>query len=163
MAEQLVMDRLEAWRGEGGPPTWCAAVERVIEAYRPLWTGREVNYGGNDLLAHGAIGVATAIYILAAEQNIPVGQVTRAQIEELCGRGTWDRVELWEAKLRELGHDPADEQDTVMARWRELREDIGPSDPWGLTDEAYYHVRIGSRLQNAVNPALAPRWEDLQL
>lgn len=166
MDEPLIMDRLDSWRAEGGPPLWCAAFDRVLAGYRPLWAGKTVSFAGG-LLAHGAVGVVTAIYILAREQNVPIDQVTRAQVEGLTGRGpgqgNWDRVKLWEDKLRALGHNPDDEQDPVMARWRELREDLSPPDPWGLSDEAYYHVRIGPRLANSVGPALAPMWTELQL
>lgn len=160
----MIMDWLDQWRAAGGPQLWCTAFDRVIAAFRPAWEGRSTAWDGVEL-AHGAAGVAVGMYLIAAEQTIPVSDVTREQIKDLFGSGWWEQVAVWQAKLHALGHDPDDEHDPVMARWRDLRRDCSPPNPRELSDAAWEDasIRLGPMLGNAVRAVLAPRWRGVQL
>lgn len=77
------------------------------------------------LLADGAAGLATALYIVAREQGIQPADVHRPAVEELIERkdAEYDSgIPLrWEARLQYLGHDLDSTDDAVAVRWRILR------------------------------------------
>lgn len=154
----LVIDKMRRVSSEDdhGSDLWKAALDRTIELVAPIWDGKEMVWDG-PLLAHGGVALAMAIYIVAREQNIPVEQVTREQVESLYGPwGT--RVPAWEARLRALGVDLDDATDPMIAHWQKLifderHPDIDPIDLHDLGG------REGPLLGEVFGFVLAPMWK----
>lgn len=82
----ILEDRSQRWQGQGGPPEWAAAWERTRDLLGPRWPDPHFAYEHDPdtgELADGAGGLATALYIVARERNVPVADVHRLDVEEL--------------------------------------------------------------------------------
>jgi hypothetical protein len=153
----LVIDKLrqERAKSDGGSDLWQAALDRAIELVTPIWGNKELVWDG-PLLADGGVALALAIYIVAREENIPVDQVTRGQVEFL--NGPWNsRVENWERRLRSLGVDLGNEHDPMIVKWRELIYDYRHPE-FDPVDLFQMGGREGSLLGEVFGFVLAPIW-----
>ncbi|GGZ92841.1 hypothetical protein [Streptomyces bluensis] len=119
----LVRDQLHAWRDEGGPEEWQAAWDRTLQLVEVRLGGYTMGQDG--LFAEAAAALTTAIYIEAMTNSLPPSEVTAEQVIELAALhlDTREVPALWEARLRDLGHDPEDTADPVARLWQRLRID----------------------------------------
>lgn len=166
-----VMDEVRQWQHEAGPgpATWQAAWERVISLVEPLWRDW-TGVGSGEEYGEAASALAVAIYITASEQGIPVGEVTRADVEQLVDRppaqSEWsvrypkDLPERWGARLAGLGHDLEAQDDPVAVQWRRLCKDY-PEPPMSFIDagDASGH-RVGHAVILGILQILAPAYKD---
>ncbi|GAA3163746.1 hypothetical protein [Streptomyces ramulosus] len=160
----LVIEQLRTWQSEdrGGPAAWEAAWERALELLSPVWTTEKVWPASP--LADGGAALATALYIVAREQDIAPSEVSRNQVGDLIDRqGETDLAipPRWEARLRALGHDLDDVDDPVSLRWWALRKDNSP--PEDAPDALYDHgaeYRWGPAFLEGLRAVLAPIYED---
>lgn len=163
----MIMDDVRRWREEAspGPQAWQAAWERVITLVDPLW--RDHTRPGSDTTeSDAAAALAVAFYIIAAEHDIPVGQVTRADVEQLAdcpipifpgypGYPT-QLPERWAARLTALGHDLEADDDPVAVCWRRLRVDH-PEPPEAFIDAGDTSLhRVGPVVTAGILYILAP-------
>ncbi|MFJ2202399.1 hypothetical protein [Streptomyces violaceusniger] len=164
----LVLNQLRQWKDEDGPEQWQAAWDRALELLEPLWPTKTLSWDGV-ILADGGAALATALYLIAREQNIGPADVHRAQVRALIDRapGETDSVILprWENRLRALGHDLEDPADPVAARWRQLRKDHSPPDdlPGHVREavlEDHSAHRWGRGFLEGLRRVLAPVYED---
>lgn len=175
----MIMDDVRSWRdtaGTAGPLVWGAAWERTISLVEPLWSGKE-RHSTATSESEGAAALAVALYIVASERGIPVGQVTRADVEGLVERpvitdgysgdtftGFPHRLPVqWAERLIALGHDLDDEGDPVAACWRRLAH-VRPEPPMSIVDrgrdqEASFQ-RVGPVVTNGILYMLAPIYKD---
>ncbi|MFF2411462.1 hypothetical protein [Streptomyces sp. NPDC058092] len=114
-------------------------------------------------LADGGAALATALYIVAREENVTPADVHRAQVGELINRHGEAEGEIllsWEARLRALGHDLDAPGDPVSVRWRKLR---GDNSPPGSTSDAV-HIDHGAEHRwgplEGLRSVLAPVYEN---
>ncbi|MFD3996083.1 hypothetical protein [Streptomyces sp. NPDC058583] len=77
-----VVDRLREWQTAGGPDLWSRAWDRAIDAVEGPLAGYRIMLDGV-VIAEGAAGLATALYILSAEHGIDPGHVTDEQVQAL--------------------------------------------------------------------------------
>ncbi|MFE0059950.1 hypothetical protein [Streptomyces sp. NPDC059003] len=117
------------WQAKGGPRLWLEAWEQVIGLVEDPFQARDIANEGV-LIAEGAAGLATALYLLAAEQNLPPEQVAWGMADELYGPGVHaqERTAHWQARLTAAGHGLADTSDPVVAVWRIISRFHHPSD-----------------------------------
>lgn len=161
----IFADRSQRWQGDGGPPEWVAAWDRTRALLAPHWPDRQFAYDrdpDSSTIADGAAGLATALYLVAREQSIPVSEVHRPDIEDLAhpkpGERRADIPRRWEARLHALGHDLESSTDPVSARWQILRIDW--PEPYHLED--YGLTRQGPGVLDGLDSVLSPRM-NLQL
>ncbi|MGJ5899322.1 hypothetical protein ACSCBZ_46400 [Streptomyces niveiscabiei] len=158
----LVIEQLRQWQSEdeGGPQTWSAAWEQAIDVAEPVWTGRDITWDGMQL-AEGTVGLAAAFYRIAAQEGMPVGEITRDQVKALLspqrGMRDSDVIAEWERCLRQLGHDPEDDTDRVSVRWQMLRRDVSPPEDLQFSLEyGHSEFRWGPALLDSLRALLAP-------
>ncbi|MFI5774704.1 hypothetical protein ACIA74_40855 [Streptomyces sp. NPDC051658] len=99
MGTMMLLDQLRQWQNEdsGGPAQWQPAWERALELLSPVWPNEEMWWG--TALADGGGALATALYIVAREQNIAPAGVHRAQVSELIDHHSENESEIllsWE-------------------------------------------------------------------
>lgn len=124
-ARQPVLDRLQAWQDNGGPPAWQAAWTRMLEVASPFKPYRV----GDGTLSDGCAALALALYILSRETGTGVEQVSVDDVRGLLSAGpTGDSAEdpdqvpqRWRSRLQALGHNLDADGDPVAALWRHLR------------------------------------------
>ncbi|MGP9017580.1 hypothetical protein ACT1U9_04115 [Streptomyces sp. BR1] len=129
-----VLDQLRAWRNRGGPELWKAAWTRSFEIVEEPLGDYGVVIDGV-VIAEGAAGLTTALYVLAGEHGVRPQEVTGAQIEALYSIGATveERRQEWEGRLIALGHDLTDGTDPVVALWWIIaadHRDQTPPDPF---------------------------------
>lgn len=149
-ARVLVRDQLHAWRDEGGPEAWQAAWDRTLQLVEVSLGGYTMGQEG--LFAEAAAALTTAFYIEAMTNSLAPSEVTAEQIVELAAPhlDTREVPALWEARLRDLGHDPEDTSDPVARLWQRLRIDHTPEPP--LT---HLHAgRFGPALTDGIRTAI---------
>ncbi|MGW6393079.1 hypothetical protein ACWFR1_21800 [Streptomyces sp. NPDC055103] len=114
-----VVDRLREWQTAGGPDLWSGAWDRAIGVVEGPLAGYRIMLDGV-VIAEGAAGLATALYILSAEHGVDPGQVTDEQVQALYGGDMTgdERQAAWEQRLEALGHDLADTSDPVVSMWK---------------------------------------------
>ncbi|MFI0776242.1 hypothetical protein [Streptomyces sp. NPDC021212] len=117
-----VVDRLRAWRAEGGPQVWQDAWLRTLEMADRHFARNRV---GDGRITDGCAAVALAQYLLAREADTGVDQITIDDVRSLMPPGGADRnaAEIprqWGARLQALGHDLDDTDDAVTRTWRHL-------------------------------------------
>ncbi|MFJ2781583.1 hypothetical protein [Kitasatospora sp. NPDC087315] len=129
----MLEERSRLWQGEGGPQVWRAAWDRARDLLAPAWPDTFFRFDCDPErgpLADGAAGLATALYLIAAETGTAPADVHRDQVDELARplpAETVPEIPLrWEARLRALGHDLGSVTDPVVVRWRILRTDNSP-------------------------------------
>jgi hypothetical protein len=110
-----------------------------------------------------------ALYIIASEQGVPVGEVTRADVEQLVDRppaeNEWslgypeDLPQRWGARLAGLGHDLEAQDDPVAVRWRRLCKDYSEP-PMSFIDagDGSGH-RVGHAVTLGILHILAPVYQ----
>ncbi|QKW06927.1 hypothetical protein HUT18_11515 [Streptomyces sp. NA04227] len=113
-----VVDRLRTWQAAGGPDLWQRSWDRAISVVEGPLAGYEIRLDGV-VIAEGAAGLATALYILSAEHGIDPDQVVDEQVRELYDgeMAGEERQALWERRLAALGHDLTDTCDPVVQVW----------------------------------------------
>ncbi|WP_331726529.1 hypothetical protein [Streptomyces sp. NBC_00280] len=128
-ARVLVREQLRAWRDEGGPQVWQASWDRTLQLVGASLGGYVMGQEGR--FAEAAAALTTAFYIEAATNASAPADVTAEQVVELAALHLDPREvpALWEARLRDLGHDPEDTTDPVARLWRRLRIDHTPAEP----------------------------------
>lgn len=133
---QPLVDRLQAWRAEGGPQMWQDAWSRTLEVAGRHFKRNRVNDGR---LSDGCAALTLAQYLLAREADTSgVCEITMDDIRGLMAPGGVDDsdrnpaevVRQWEARLQALGHDLDAADDPVARTWRHLRTDR-PTDTYG--------------------------------
>lgn len=132
-----VVDRLREWqRAGGGPDLWYRAWDRAIDAVEEPLDGYDVMLDGV-IVAEGAAGLATALYILSAEYGAEPGQVTDEQVRALYDSDLTgdERQAAWEQRLAALGHDVTDTSDPVISMWKIISRDHRT--PAGNYDDAF--------------------------
>ncbi|MFE4263299.1 hypothetical protein [Streptomyces sp. NPDC056883] len=119
-----VVEQLRKWQAEGGPDLWVRAWERTVRVVEGPLGGYDLMLDGV-VIAEGAAGLNTALYLLAAERGVAPEAVTGEQVEELyaVGATTEERRVAWENRLTALGHQLTDAGDPVVRLWREIAED----------------------------------------
>ncbi|MEU9189872.1 hypothetical protein AB0D14_36125 [Streptomyces sp. NPDC048484] len=126
-ARVLVREQLHAWRDEGGPGVWQASWDHTLQMVGVSLGGYVMGQEGK--YAEAAAALTTAFYLAAATNGTAPAEVTAQQIIELAAQHLNPREvpALWEARLRNLGHDPEDTADPVARLWRRLRIDHTPA------------------------------------
>ena len=114
-----VVDQLRQWQGWGGPDLWDQAWDRAAAVVEGPLNGYSIIIDGV-VLAEGAAGLATALYLASAEHGIEPRHVTEEQIQALYGGDLSgdERAAQWEARLAALGHNLDDTSDPVVRVWR---------------------------------------------
>ncbi|MEV0446124.1 hypothetical protein AB0I84_32845 [Streptomyces spectabilis] len=114
-----IVEQLADWQAKGGPPLWERAWDRAIGAVEDAFPARDTTNEGM-LIAEGAAGLATALYLRAAEENFDSDDVAWGQLDELFGPGlrAQERTAHWEERLTAVGHDLADSSDPVVSVWK---------------------------------------------
>lgn len=157
----LVLEQLREWQDDTGPESWLAAWDRALELLAPLWPDRDMTWDG-PVVADGGAALAMALYLIAGEAATAPELVTRAQVEHLARRRDGENDHAvgarWERRLRALGHDLADNDDPVSARWRVLCVDHSPpeSAPHGVHMDSTH--RWGPAFLEGIRYVLAPVW-----
>jgi hypothetical protein len=128
-ARVLVRDQLHAWRDEGGPEAWQASWDRTLELVGVSLGGYVMGQEGR--FAEAAAALTTAFYIEAVTNGVAPAEVSAEQVVELAALHLDPREvpALWEARLRDLGHDPENAADPVARLWQRLRIDHTPEPP----------------------------------
>jgi hypothetical protein len=163
----LVVDVLrqqQRFNSAVGPPRWAAAWDRTLDLLTELWP-RETAHGLGAVQVDGGAALATALYLIAVEQDIEPAGVTRVQVEALLhlapGETVSDTVAAWERRLRAIGHDPDDPADPVAACWRDLRVDNSPDE--SLSDAVHIdhgsEYRWGPGVVEGLRGVLAPMYK----
>ncbi|MFD7919676.1 hypothetical protein ACFV3R_10665 [Streptomyces sp. NPDC059740] len=128
-ARQLVPDRLQQWRDEGGPQGWQDAWERTVEVAGRYFEQYQVRDGR---LSDGCAALTLALYLLAREREIGVEQISRDEVLTLIEPENADATadtaaetaDRWGARLQALGHDLDAGDDPVARMWRHLRPEV---------------------------------------
>jgi hypothetical protein len=134
---QPVLDRLQAWRAEGGPQLWQDAWQRTLDVAGQRFKRYRVSDGR---ISDGCAGLTLALYLLAREADTSVDQIGVDDVRNLLslsdadGTAT-DPAEVprrWGDRLKALGHDLDATDDPVTRLWQHLRTER-PTD--GLDDQ----------------------------
>ncbi|NBE51999.1 hypothetical protein [Streptomyces boluensis] len=139
-----VVDRLRGWQGWGGPDLWDQAWERAVAVVEGPLSGHSIIIDGV-VLAEGAAGLATALYLVSADLGVEPSRVTEEQIQALYGGDMPDeeRTALWEARLTALGHVLDDTSDPVIRVWNVI---------------SHFHKTPGGDYDDTVDAASMTRW-----
>lgn len=113
-----VVEQLRTWQAKGGPDFWMRAWDRTVQAVEGPLNGYGLMLDGV-VVAEGAAGLTTAVYLLAAEHGVEPEEVTGEQVEGLYAVGTTseERRAAWEERLVALGHDLSNTVDPVVHLW----------------------------------------------
>lgn len=132
-----VVDRLREWQAAGGPDLWLRAWDRAIDAVEGPLNGYDITLDGV-IMAEGAAGLATALYILSAEHGVEPNQVTDEQVQKMIDGGDMngdERQTAWEQRLTALGHDLTDTSDPVAQVWKKAAHNYNT--PGAAWDDAF--------------------------
>lgn len=131
-----VIEQLRRWQAGGGPDLWVRAWERTVRVVEGPLGGFDLQLDGI-VIAEGAAGLTTALYLLAAEHGIDPEAVTGEQVEALYDESltTEERRVAWEDRLTALGHQLTDVGDPVVRLWRVIARDHRT--PGGSYDDTF--------------------------
>ncbi|MFI1060450.1 hypothetical protein ACH4TC_00985 [Streptomyces spororaveus] len=150
---QPVVDRLQAWRAEGGTRMWQDAWSRTLEVAGHRFERYKV---GDGRLSDGCAALTLALYLLAREADTGVDQIGIDDVRGLLPADSSDdayvqSVEVpqrWGVRLQALGHDLEATDDPVARLWRHLRTDRST----GMVGD-----RPGSALAVGLDAVIGPR------